>query len=168
MKNGCYGGVYYISASVLGSYVYDRIAGVKKWLKIKGKQSNEAKQGILWHEKMGYNNKEMFSREMILDDNTVVVLFGVPDSCGEVIEEFKTVGGYRVSKKKLESARVQLMVYLYILDKNEGRVVYMSRRSGNIIYVDNVKRDDELLKDVVKKFISDVEVFSKLLLEFPY
>jgi len=157
MKNGYYNGKYYISASMLAQIMYDKEQVLDRWFKRKPLvRTEQMKQGEAWHEKLGYTNKVLYSRELVLDDGTVVVLFGIPDCCDYGLEELKTVEDY-VSSKKLNSARVQVLVYLYLLDLDVGRLVFVSRKTGEIVYCEDVKRDDERLKKIVEEFIYLIE-----------
>lgn len=158
MRTGYIDGKYYISASMLAQFVYDKQQVLDRWYRRNRKSKTKPmKQGNAWHGKLGYNNRKEYNRELILNDNTVV-LFGVPDYCAGCLEELKTIGGKHVPKRKLDYARVQLLVYLHLLDLDIGRLVFVSRKTGDVVYCEDVKRDDEKLKKIINEFIHWVSV----------
>ncbi len=150
-------GKIYIGPHLLGRFVVNKREAVDAFFGRKRQRTREMKLGVDWHEKLGYTNEELFEKEFELDGE-VIVMRGVPDYIdGDTVEELKTVGGKYVGERYLEGARVQMLAYLFLTDRPNGRVVVVDRNTGEIVEEFRVFRDDGELMDVVRRFIREIK-----------
>jgi len=151
---GWHCGRLYLSATVVAEAVFDVRRAVRRLRGWKPRETREMREGRWWHEKLGYTNRRMYTGEMDVDGVTVV-LYGVPDRVDGMVEELKTVRGRHVPGKKLLAGRVQLAVYLFLTGAEVGKLVFVDRETGEEVYSEFVFRDDELVKEYIRKIIKE-------------
>ena len=150
-------GKVYVGPHLLGRFVVNRREAVDAFFGRRKPRTREMKLGIDWHEKLGYTNEEVFEKEFELEGERVV-LRGVPDYIDDdTVEELKTVGGKYVGERYLEGARIQMLAYLFLTERPNGRVVVVDRNTGEIVEEFRVFRNDEELMDVVRDFLREIK-----------
>lgn len=150
-------GKIYIGPHLLGRFVINRREAVDVFFGKRKQRTKEMRLGIDWHEKLGYTNEEMFEKEFELEGERIV-LRGVPDYIDDdTVEELKTVGGKYVGDRYLEGARVQMLAYLFLTGRPNGRVVVVDRNTGEVVEEFRVFRDDEELMGIIRSFIREVK-----------
>jgi len=150
-------GKLHIGPHLLGRFVIAPREAIDTFFGRKRPKTKEMKLGEDWHAKLGYTNDQLFEKEFEVDGKTVV-LRGVPDYIDEnSVEELKTVGTKYVSERYLTGAEVQMLAYLFLTDRPNGKVRVVDRRTGDTIEEFTVFRDDERLFDIIRRFIREVE-----------
>ena len=152
---------YVLTPSMLGQFIRNRTWGIQAYYrKLYGKEvpkTYEMEEGERLHEKFGYVNKKKFCKKFKLTPNIIVELRGKPDKIDENGRpwEAKTVSGFYVSPDKFKAAKVQLLCYLFLMDKDYGFLDFISRETGKQLenYRTVVFRNDTYLMTVIKDFI---------------
>ena len=161
---------FVITPSMLNAFVRNERWGIQAYYRKlyhkEAPRTHEMQEGERLHEMLGYTNKEKFVKKFRLPGtNWVIELRGVPDKIeadGRPVEA-KTVAGFWADNKKLEGARVQLLCYLFLMDKDFGYVDLISRETGETIRRFTVYRDDHELFRTIKKFVSRLKRQKQLL-----
>ena len=156
---------YVITPSMLGQFVRNRSWGIEAYYrKLYGKEvpkTWEMEEGERLHEKYGYTNQKKFCKKFKIAPNIIVELRGKPDKIDENGRpwEAKTVSGFYVSPQKIKAAKVQLLCYLFLMDKDYGFLDFISRETGKQLkqYRTVVFRDDAYLMKIIKSFIDTLK-----------
>ena len=151
---------FVITPSMLNAFIRNERWGIQAYYRKlyhkEAPRTYEMQEGERLHENLGYTNREKFVRKFKLPGtNWVVELRGVPDKIEEDGRpvEAKTVAGFWADDKKLEGAKVQLLCYLFLMDKDFGYVDLISRETGQRVKRFTIYRDDYELFRIIRKFI---------------
>ena len=134
------------------------------------------RKGSKLHELLGYNNREKFSYTFGLDGD-YVELVGIVDYIDKkrkIIKELKTLFNYDgwIPQKKIDGARVQLESYLMAYGYPAGEVVFVDASTWKedspvlppVVKKVVVTRNDEHVKEVIRRFIQTIKSQSKITL----
>lgn len=146
-----------IGPHLIGRFLLNRREVIDQLFGKKKPRTKEMKLGEDWHKKLGFDNGELFEREVEIDGYRVIVR-GVPDYIDEnTVVELKTVGGKYVSEDYLRSAELQLKAYLWLTDRPNGKVVVVNRKNGEVVEEFRVFRDDGSVMQVLREIVGEVK-----------
>lgn len=150
---------FILTPSMLGQFVRNTHWGIEAYYrKLYGKQvpkTHEMEEGEKLHEQHGYTNEQKFVKKFQVKPGVWVELRGKPDKIDDQGRpwEAKTISGFYIPEKKFEAAKIQLLCYLFLMDKPVGFLDFISRETGQSVRQTIVYRDDAYLFDVIKKFL---------------
>lgn|GEM_PF-2482129 len=152
-----------ITPSIIQQFYLKPEWGLKSWIShiyyIPSKGNFFTKLGNYLHNKHGYNNMKRFfkTKVMDIDNNEYIVVFeGTPDKINP-LKELKTCSRTDKNlKKKIEAATIQLYGYIWLTDSEDGTVVFIDRKTEEIIDDILVPRDDDTFFEYVHKFFDYV------------
>ncbi len=146
-----------IGPHLIGRFLLNRREVIDHLFGRRKPRTREMKLGEDWHKKLGFDNEELFEKEVEIDGYRVLVR-GIPDYIDEnTVIELKTVGGKYVSEDYLRSAELQLKAYLWLTDRPNGKVVVVNRNSGEEVESFRVFRDDESVMRVLGEIVKEVK-----------
>ena len=152
-----------LTPSILYNFVLKPRWGMEAYYRrLYGKQKPATKEmieGTQLHESLGYDNKIKFRKKFTLKpyNSLIIELSGVPDKIDENGRpwEAKTVDGMDFPYTKLKAAKIQLLSYLFLMDKDFGYVDFISRKTKQSLtgFPKHVLRNDPLLFLTIRDFI---------------